>query len=119
MKKVLSLLIVALIVSTTGFVVFADDGDVLPDWFKDMIEWRKGQLNQAVEDGVITEEQAEYWTEHYEDMEEYHKENGFGNGYGYGGPGGCHGGNGRGPRRGYGPGMMNNGSWNNNYQQNQ
>jgi len=62
-------------------------------WQKHHQEGEK-YIDQALEDGKITEEEAaEQWKNHHEEMEEYHDE------YGYGG---CHGRKGgRSHRRGY------------------
>ncbi|WP_425447786.1 DUF2680 domain-containing protein [Dethiothermospora halolimnae] len=115
MKKVLSVSLLLVLVLSVGTVTFAAaDGDA-PDWFNDMLEWRRDRIDEAVENGTITEEQAEYWNERMEYMEEYHNENGFDF------PAGCHGGYGRGMGRGFGrgngqgfgPGMMNGQNWNN------
>ncbi|MGF7058260.1 DUF2680 domain-containing protein [Brassicibacter mesophilus] len=113
MKKIISLVLVGILVISVGsFALAADGGEKLPDWFKDMIKWRKDQVQQAVKDGEMTEKQAEYWSEHFDDMQKYHEENGIGY------PGSCHdSGFGRGygneNNSGFGPGMMNGGYWNN------
>ncbi|RKD30610.1 DUF2680 domain-containing protein [Thermohalobacter berrensis] len=107
MKKILGLSLVVVLVLTMGIVAFAADNDEVPNWFKEMIEWRKEQVKDALEEGYITEEQAKAWEEHFEYMEEFHSTNGFGF------PGGCHRfgprgyKRGFGNRQGFGPGMMN------------
>lgn len=112
MKKGIALTIVAVLVLSMGVMAFAESKIDTPEWFKDMMEWKRAQIKQAVKDNVITEEQAKYWEERLEYMEKYHEETGFNF------PGGCYGGfrggfgkarNGRG--YGFGPGMMG-GYWN-------
>lgn len=100
MKKTLALVLVLVGVLTVGFAVFADTEDV-PEWFTEMIEWRKAQVEESLEAGLITEDQAEAWFDHFDDMTEFHQENGFGGG----GFGGCRGGRGFGPGAGMGPGF--------------
>lgn len=89
--------ILALMLST---FVFADDNSSVPQWFKDMMSWRKAQIDQAVKDKAITEDQAKLYKDHFDQMEKFHTENGFPSGMGYGA---CHGGN---TGSGFGPGMM-------------
>lgn len=72
-------------------------------WFKERLEYKKEQIKKAVEDKLITEEEAKKWEEHFTYMENFHKENGFM-------PGGC-GGNGIGKSRGRGMGMMRGNGW--------
>lgn len=107
MKKVLIVLtIVALVTASLASFALAAEKNETPQWFKDMISWKKEQIDQALEDGEISKEQAEAWKDHMDDMEKWHTENGFN--YGNMGFGACHGGFGKGPgfRGGFGPGMM-------------
>ena len=101
MKKIVVLLtlasILALMLST---FVFAEETSNAPQWFKDMMSWRKAQVEQALKDNAITEDQAKLYYEHFDQMEKFHAENGFPSGMGYGT---CHG---RGAGSGFGPGMM-------------
>ncbi|MTI71639.1 MAG: hypothetical protein FH751_15435 [Firmicutes bacterium] len=93
MKKILSFILVGSLVFSMGAYAFADSTDTdVPTWFLDMIEWRKGQVQQAVEDGDIQKQQGIYYNEHFEEMEKFHRENdfpadcgrGFNRGHGYG-----------------------------------
>ena len=98
MKKLIVLSMVGVLMLSIGVIAFAD-GNELPNWYNDMIKWRQERLNDAIKDGSISESEAEEWNEHYEDMREYHEENGFpvqGGGFNSGCPGG-------GFRRGFGP----------------
>lgn len=103
MKKTILMLLLVVAVVATGLVVYAETQDV-PEWFTEMIEWRKAQVTESLEAGDITQEQADAWMQHFDDMVEFHQEVGFE------GMGGCRGGRGFGGRgfgsgRGYGPGM--------------
>lgn len=89
--------ILALMLST---FVFADTNSDVPQWFKDMISWRNAQVDQAVQDNTITQDQAQLYKEHIDQMEKYHTQNGFPSGMGFGG---CNGGN---AGYGFGRGMM-------------
>ena len=80
MKKFMILSIVAVLALSMGMVAFADGSEETPQWYNDMIEWRKEQVNEAVTNGEITEEDAKYWNEQIDEMEEHHNEYGFGPG---------------------------------------
>jgi len=104
MKKILVLLTIAsLLVLSLSTLVFADENSNTPQWFKDMLSWKKAQIDQAVENKTITAEQAQLYKDHFDQMEKFHAENGFPSGMGYGT---CHGG---GAGSGFGYGMM--GGW--------
>lgn len=101
MKKIITLAMTTVIILSLGVIAFAETNNEVPDWYNEMIKWKKDQVQQSVDNGQVTEEQANYWNERIEYMEKFHKENGFGF------QGGC-GGFGRGYRRGpggFGPGM--------------
>jgi len=98
MKKIIILAVAAVLVISLGVIAFAETSNEAPDWYKDMLKWKKDQINQAVKDNVITEEQAKYWEERIDAMEKFHEENGFNF------PMGC-GGFGRGQGRGFGRGF--------------
>jgi hypothetical protein len=80
--------------------VFADESSSVPQWFQDMISWRKAQVDQAVQNNTITQDQAQLYKERIDQMEKFHTENEFPEGMGFGA---CNGGN---VRSGFGPGMM-------------
>lgn len=103
MKKIIILITIASILALTlSTFVSADDGSSLPQWFKDMISWRMAQIDQGVKDNTITEDQAQLYRDHIDQMEKFHESNGFPAGMGMG-FGGC-----RGNGAGYGfrGGMM-------------
>lgn len=89
MKKYFILVLVLASLMVTGLVVYAEADDIeVPEWFSEMMEWRRGEINEARENGDLSEEEAAAWLEHLDEMVEFHEEAGF---EGYGG-GGCRGG---------------------------
>ncbi|HRU42785.1 MAG TPA: DUF2680 domain-containing protein [Candidatus Diapherotrites archaeon] len=90
MKRIVAIVTIAAIMALMlSTFVFADDNAKMPQWFKDMISWRKAQIDQAEKDGSITKDQAELYREHIDRMEKFHRENGFPNQIGPGRFGGC------------------------------
>lgn len=84
MKKMMMMVLVIASLLVTGLVVYAESDEVeIPEWFNDMMEWRRDEIDQAVEDGSLTEEEAEARLEKMDEMEEFHLEEGFDN-YGEG-----------------------------------
>jgi len=43
-----------------------------------MFDSMRNWVNQALENGDITEKEAEEWNNHFHIMEKFHRENGFG-----------------------------------------
>lgn len=85
-KNIAIILTLVLAFGAIGIASFADTEEV-PQWFNDMLKWRTERINEAVESGDLTQEDAELWLEHMEEMEAYHEENGFsfsGGMYGFG-----------------------------------
>lgn len=105
MKKLVTALLVSALILSVGAIAFAESDGNLPEWFKGMIDWRKDRVENAVKDGVITQEQADQYIEHIEDMEEYHEENGFQEEGTYGPGMGAGKGFGRSQGRGFGRGF--------------
>jgi len=62
MKRITALVTIVTVLSLmlTAFV-FADDTTDVPQWFRDMISWKKAQIEQAEQAGSITKEQAELY----------------------------------------------------------
>jgi hypothetical protein len=49
MKKIVVFITIASILALTlSTFVFADNDSSLPQWFQDMMSWRKAQVDQAV-----------------------------------------------------------------------
>ena len=88
LKKIISFIAVlsALTLIFTTFA-FADTAKDVPQWFKDMLTWKQAQIDQAVEDGTITQDQAASYKSRLDEMEKWHEQNGFGPGMT--GKGGC------------------------------
>lgn len=64
------------------------DNEEFRKWREERSEYRKDNLKRAVEEGIITEEEAKTWEEHFEYEDKFHEENGYlgghcGNGYGH------------------------------------
>ncbi len=91
MKKIIIALTLILALSAGTMFVFAEstvDEEAL-GWFKERIEYKREALKEALDEKEITQEEYNTWNEHFNYMEEFHEENGFGpGGYGFGG---CHG----------------------------
>jgi len=113
MKRLLVLGALILTVGVGSLAVYADTTTITPasrpinrsasitvedreTRFKERTEYKKEQIKKALEEKLITEEEAKQWEEHFTYMEKFHNENGFMQG-------GC-GGNRQG--QGRGKGMM-------------
>ena len=92
MKRLFLILGLILVVGIGTAFVYADRpvSDELPnpqsrdfdidenvEWHHNRIECRKDELNRALEEGRISKEEAKTWEEHFDYMDEFHKENGF------------------------------------------
>ena len=114
MRKKVFVLILILMIGIGSLISYGESNkepNIIPDkriteyaledrksWIEDMFEFRREELKRALEKGLITEEEAKFWKEHFDYMEKFHEENdympfgcgGFGRGfmreYGYGGP---------------------------------
>ncbi|SHK61692.1 DUF2680 domain-containing protein [Desulforamulus aeronauticus] len=98
---------VALVVPTA----FATDDASSKTWFEQRLTQKKASVDEAVKNGRITAEQGETWKQHFEQMQQFHAQNGYlcpGNGNGNCGMGkGIGNGNGMGGRWGSGSGIQN------------
>ncbi|HZJ83304.1 MAG TPA: hypothetical protein VFD57_05800, partial [Clostridia bacterium] len=56
--------------------VKSEDED-FQEWHKDRVENRKQGLEEALEEGIITEKEAKTWEEHFDYMDKFHQENGY------------------------------------------
>ncbi len=106
MKRKVFLLALILIIGLGAIASFGagiKETNIIPDkysrgykdresWIKEMFNLRRERLKEALERGLITEEEARKWEEHFNYMEKFHEENDHG-------PFGC-GGFGFGRRRG-------------------
>lgn len=101
MKKIILLSVVAVLVLSMGMVAFADNGTQVPQWYNEMLEWQKnqaknveipawykemlkwekGQIDEAVKNGLVTEEYAKYWKEQMDLNQKYQNQGMFGFGH--------------------------------------
>lgn len=91
MKKILGVLSIVLVLGLVSTFAFAEtttptksttqpSGVSIEEkeaWFKEKIESKKEQINEALKEGTITKEKAKIWNDHFSDKEKFHKENGF------------------------------------------
>ena len=98
MKKRLAFGLTLVLVLAFGVMAFAEANEV-PQWYNDMREWRQSRLETAIEEGLVTPEQAAIQQERWAEMDAYRTERGFDETVGP-----CHG-TGFGNRGGFG-GMM-------------
>ncbi len=113
MKKWLVLGTILVLTGVLAIPAFAGNTDV-PDWFSQMFDWKKAQVDQMVESGELSQEQGAAFKEHFDYMYNWHQENGFvcpgGGGMGWGmqqgqGPRWMDNSAGNGSQAGFGPGM--------------
>lgn len=118
MKKKVLIGALVLVLGIGSLVAYADTGrtpNIIPGqgnynsslkdsetWFKERAQLRSERVKEALEKGLITEEEAKAWEDHFSYMDEFHNSNGIA-------PGGC-GGFGMG-RMGRGMGMMRGHRW--------
>ncbi|MFA5577171.1 MAG: hypothetical protein WCZ27_01610 [Tissierellaceae bacterium] len=69
-------------------------------WLKERSDYRNEQIKKALESGIITEEEARTWAEHFTYMEDFQTQNNYG--FGFRGCGGYGMGRGMGMMKGYG-----------------
>lgn len=69
------------------------------EFHEENLQYRKEELKKALDSGEITQEEYDKWLEHFNYMDDFHKENGFGAGCGGRGMGMMRG---MGMRRGFG-----------------
>lgn len=89
MKKGIVVTVALVLILGFGVVAYADSTNEAPEWFYDMMDWKREQVQEAVETGEMTEEEAVIYNERLEEMEARRVERGFG--IGRGGFGACHG----------------------------
>ena len=108
MKKIILILSMVLVLGLGTMFVYAET-TVDPEveaWRQERMDYKREGLAEAFEKGEITDEEYKTWSDHYDYMDEFHKENGYPNN---GGGFGCHGGRGFGGNVS-GRGMMRNGN---------
>jgi len=76
-KITIILAVVLMITALTATTVFAS-GDRGEETFNSMFDAMRRWSQETLASGEITEEEAERWERHFEYMEKFHRENGFG-----------------------------------------
>lgn len=101
-KKIVVAVTLLALLALVALPAFADSASDAKAWFDQMFSAKKAYVDQAVKDGRITAEQGQAWKQHFDQMYEFHQQNGFvcpmggpGKGMGYGGGMGWGGGMGR------------------------
>lgn len=85
-KKYTIVAVITLIaISMLATVAFAantsdtqNDNNNYQNFFSKMFDWHKSWVDKSLKDGKLTQEQADTWNEHFNYMQEFHSENGFG-----------------------------------------
>ncbi|NLJ41705.1 MAG: DUF2680 domain-containing protein [Clostridiales bacterium] len=80
MKKFILFAAVLAIISLLAIppiLAAAEDGDDPISFFRSMFSARRERVEQALDEGKITQEEADRWKEHFDYMEKFHEENGF------------------------------------------
>ena len=105
-KKVIIILAAVAMVAAMAMPAFADTAADAKTWFEQRFSAKQDYVNQAVDEGRITEEQGQQITEHMNEMYKFHEANGFvcpfGNQGMMGAGRGSFGNQGQGPRDGNG-----------------
>lgn len=73
---VLLIVFIAAIIIPTAFAA-EDATSQAKVWFEKRMAEKELWVEQAVKDGKITPEQGKAWTQHLQEMKEYHKQNGY------------------------------------------
>ena len=90
MKKLMILTVAALLMGTLLIPAAFAETPEYGDWFDQMFQWHNQWVDDAVENGQMTEEQAEAWQDHFNYMRDFHSQYPMGmmmGGYGMMGPG--------------------------------
>ena len=108
----LALVLMAAVALVVPAAFATDDAGIQnKTWFEQRLAQKKASVDEAVKNGRITAEQGETWKQHFEQMQQFHAQNGYlcpGNGNGNCGMGkGIGNGNGMGGRWGSGSGIQN------------
>lgn len=72
---VVGVLALAILVPSAFAAVTGNQGNA--DWFNRMFDSHKQWVNQAVDNGQITPEQGQAWSLHFDQMKEFHAQNGY------------------------------------------
>ncbi|MCL6635348.1 MAG: YckD family protein [Peptococcaceae bacterium] len=69
--------VLALVILVPGAFAAVTGNQDNADWFNRMFDYHKQWVNQAVESGRLTPEQGEAWNRHFDQMKEFHAQNGY------------------------------------------
>ena len=72
-KLVVSLTVLALLLSLSMMVMAAEQND---DWLQKRYDFQKDYIKQQLDEGVITQQQADYMLQRLERIKNYYEENG-------------------------------------------
>lgn len=75
-KKIVIGGLIVMIVAV-GMISFASINNDIPGWFTDMQVWREEKLEEQLENGLVTEEEANILREEWAEMDAYRIERGF------------------------------------------
>lgn len=74
----LALILVAAVALLAPTAFATDDASAQAKaWFEQKFAQKKAFVDQAVKDGRITAEQGETWKQHFNQMEQFHAQNGY------------------------------------------
>lgn len=88
-KYLVTVLLVALAMTLVvpGALAATTDQTDLSGWFSRMFDFHRQWVSNQVSGGQLTTEQGQAWNQHFDQMQQFHSQNGFGGmmGSGYGG----------------------------------
>lgn len=96
-KKWIAIIVLVALAAILAVPALAATNEDNKAWLENMFAAKRAYVDQAVKDGKITPAQGEVWKKHFDEMYQFHQENGFI--CPMGGPG-----QGRGQGMGFGPG---------------
>lgn len=106
-RKLIAVVVVIALAAFLAVPAFAATDNSAKAWFESRFAAKKAAVEQAVNDGSITQEQGQAWQNHFDEMYKFHEQNGFTcpmGGPGLGNGQGLRKGQGFGPGQGYGMG---------------
>ncbi|KJS12450.1 MAG: hypothetical protein VR67_09745 [Peptococcaceae bacterium BRH_c8a] len=76
-RKVIIILAAVVLLATMAMPAFADNAADAKTWLEQRFNAKQEAVQKAVEEGRITAEQGEQYTEHMNEMYKFHEANGF------------------------------------------
>ncbi|MFZ5590427.1 MAG: DUF2680 domain-containing protein [Bacillota bacterium] len=78
MKRILGVVVLIALVAALAIPAFAaDTTNSAKAWFEQMFNAKKAYVDQAVKDGRLSKEQGEALKQHFDQMYQFHAQNGF------------------------------------------